>query len=117
MTPLLYVFAFCYAIDGDTLRCGDERVRLARINTPEKHQAGFREAKDAMQLLIEGKEVRCVVRRREKYGRLLGECSMPDTPSLSDAMLASGLAESYRSRVPHRNRSAPEKQLVESPTY
>lgn len=29
MTPLLYIFLACAAIDGDTLRCGDERVRLA----------------------------------------------------------------------------------------
>lgn len=96
MTPLLYVFALCAAIDGDTLRCGDERVRLARIDTPEKREAGYREAKDALQLLIRGKEVRCVVRRREKYDRLLGECSTRDTPNLSDSMLASGLAERYR---------------------
>ena len=81
-----------------TLRCGDDRVRLARINTPEKREVGFREAKDAMQLLIEGKEVRCVVRKREKYGRLLGECSTREMPSLSDTMLASGLAERYRGR-------------------
>lgn len=98
MAPLLYVFALCYAIDGDTIRCGDERVRLARINTPEKREAGYREAKDAMRLMIEGKEVRCIVRKREKYGRLLGECSTSDTPNLSDAMLANGLAELYRGR-------------------
>jgi endonuclease YncB( thermonuclease family) len=98
MTAFLYVFALCFAIDGDTLRCGTERVRLARIDTPEKREAGFREAKDAMRLLIEGKEVRCVVSRREKYGRLLGECATRDTPNLSDAMLASGLAERYRGR-------------------
>ncbi len=98
MTALLYVFAFCAAIDGDTLRCGDERVRLARIDTPERREAGFQEAKQAMQLLIEGKEVHCVVRKREKYGRLLGECSTAETPSLSDAMLERGLAEPYRGR-------------------
>lgn len=95
MTSVLYVFALCAAIDGDTLRCGDERVRLARIDAPEAREAGFQEAKDAMRVLIEGKEVRCVVSRREKYGRLLGECSTDRTPSLSDAMLERGLAERY----------------------
>ncbi|MBP3955374.1 thermonuclease family protein [Gemmata sp. G18] len=98
MTSLLYVFALCTAIDGDTLRCSDERVRLARIDTPERREAGFQEATDAMRLLIEGKTVRCVVSKREKYGRLLGECSTPDTPSLSDAILRSGLADRYRGR-------------------
>ncbi|MDY3551375.1 thermonuclease family protein [Gemmata sp. JC717] len=98
MTSLLYVFALCTAIDGDTLRCGDERVRLARIDTPERKEAGFRQAKDAMELLIQGERVRCVVKRREKYGRLLGECSTADVPSLSDEMLRRGLAEPYRGK-------------------
>lgn len=97
MTPLLYVFLACTAIDGDTLRCSDERVRLARIDTPERREVGFREAKDHLAVLIRGIEVRCVVRKREKYGRLLGECNV-NGQNLSDAMLASGLAERYRGR-------------------
>lgn len=96
-TTLLYIFLACTAIDGDTLRCGDERVRLARIDTPEKREVGFREAKDHLAVLIRGHEVRCIVRKREKYGRLLGECSAAGQ-NLSDAMLASGLSERYRGR-------------------
>lgn len=95
MTTLLYVFALCAAIDGDTLRCGDERVRLARIDTPERKEVGFQAAKDAMEMIVRGNEVRCVVKRKEKYGRLLGECSTSEVPSLSDAMLERGLARSY----------------------
>ena len=96
--PLLYVFALCTAIDGDTLRCGAERVRLAHIDTPERYEAGFREAKDAMRLLVEGQVVRCVVARRERYRRLLGECWTDGVPGLSDAMLERGLAVRYRGR-------------------
>lgn len=95
---ILHVFAACWALDGDTLRCGNERVRLARINSVERGEAGFQEAKDAMQVMIHGKEVRCWVRKREKYGRLLGECSTAETLNLSDAMLESGLAERYRGK-------------------
>ena len=98
MTPILYVFALCVAIDGDTIRCGDERVRLARIDSVERGQPGFQDAKDAMRVMIEGKEVRCYVRKREKYGRLLGECGTDETPSLGDAMLERGLAEPYRGK-------------------
>ncbi len=94
----LYIFALCLAIDGDTIRCGSERVRLARIDTPERQEVGFQEAKDAMRLLVEGKEVRCVVLARDPYGRPLGECSTDETPSLSDEMLERGLAERYRRR-------------------
>lgn len=98
MTSILYVFALCAAIDGDTLRCGDERVRLARIDSVERGEPSFQEAKDAMRLLVEGSEVRCYVRTREKYGRLLGECGTDGTPSLSDEMMSRGLAEPYRRR-------------------
>lgn len=98
MTPLLYVFLFCTAVDGDTLRCGDERVRLVNIDTPERGEAGYHEAKDHLRLLIRGEEVRCLVKRREKYGRLLGECGTKATPSLSDAMLDCGLAQRYRGK-------------------
>lgn len=94
--PLLYVFALCTAIDGDTLRCGDERVRLARIDSAKRGEPGFQETKDTMQVLIQRKQVRCYVPTREKYGRRLGECFTAETPSLSDAMLERGLAESYR---------------------
>lgn len=97
MMATLFIFISCAAIDGDTLRCGSERVRLARINSVERGEAGFREAKDHLAVLISGREVRCVVRKRERYGRLLGECSAGGQ-NLSDAMLASGLAERYRGR-------------------
>lgn len=95
--PVVIVFAACLAVDGDTLACGDERVRLARIDTPERGEAGYREAKDAMSVIIKGKTVTCLVRKREKYGRLLGECSVDDR-SLSDFMLINGYAELYRGR-------------------
>ncbi len=34
-----------YVADGDTLDVGSTRVRLALVNTPERGQAGYREAK------------------------------------------------------------------------
>jgi endonuclease YncB( thermonuclease family) len=97
MIPGVFIFIGCIAIDGDTLRCGDERVRLTRIDTPERHQAGFYQAKDALAFLIDGKQVICYVPKREKFGRLLGECKAGGV-NLSDAMLSSGLAKRYRGR-------------------
>jgi len=117
MTTLRYVFALCFAIDSDTIRCGEERVHLARIDTPEKRQAGFHEAKDAMQLLIEGKVVRCVVRKRDKYGRLLGECSTTLSPSRNDEMPTRGLASPYRRNAdPENDKSSrtPERTEADS---
>ncbi len=33
--PVLPSVSSCYAVDGDTLRCGSERIRLVGIDSPE----------------------------------------------------------------------------------
>jgi micrococcal nuclease len=96
VTPALLVFLACFAVDGDTIRCDGERIRLARIDAPERGKPGFQAAKDHMALQVRGKEVRCVVRGRERYGRLLAECGTDETPNLSNEMLRAGLADVYR---------------------
>ena len=45
-------------IDGDTIVMdGGERIRLLRIDTPERKEEGFQEAKDYMIARVEGKKV------------------------------------------------------------
>lgn len=61
-------------IDGDTVLLEDGRkVRYAGINAPEDGEPGFREATQANNLLVGGKEVRLEFgrRRTEKHERLL----------------------------------------------
>jgi len=61
-------------IDGDTILLEDGRkVRYAGINAPEDGDPGFREATQANNLLVGGKEVRLEFgrRRTEKHERLL----------------------------------------------
>lgn len=95
---VLMVFAACAATDGDTIRCGQERIRLAVIDSPEMSEPGGREAKEHMRLLIDGKRVTCEIRGRERYGRLLGKCSTDATPDLGAEMLRSGHAIRYSKR-------------------
>ena len=63
-------------VDGDTIELeGGERVRLICIDTPERGQPGYAEAKEFLRQLIEGKHV-TVTREdghadRDRYGRLL----------------------------------------------
>ncbi len=65
------------AIDGDTLDViidgSVERIRFSGINTPEKDQCYYQEAKDKLKQLTEGKEVYLERDRSDvgKYGRLL----------------------------------------------
>jgi endonuclease YncB( thermonuclease family) len=61
-------------IDGDTILLEDGRkVRYAGINAPEEGEPYFREATQANNLLVGGKEVRLEFGRskKEKYGRVL----------------------------------------------
>lgn len=93
--PLTLIFVACLAIDGDTLRCGPERIRLTGIDTPERYEPGYQEAKDVLQFLIEGKPVTCIVQGRDRYGRMLGDCSAGGRP-LSAYLLDTGLAKPYK---------------------
>lgn len=63
-----------FVIDGDTFILSDGRkVRLIGIDTPERWQPYYSEAKRRMMELVFGKEVELVrdVRDVDKYGRLL----------------------------------------------
>ena len=94
MTGFWVAFAACLAIDGDTLKCDGERVRLARIDAPEPREPGYDQAKDELRLLIEGERVLCKVQGREKYGRLLGWI-VADGVVLNDRLVSEGLAVRY----------------------
>ena len=61
-------------IDGDTLVLeNNERVRLIGIDTPEKGQKCFGEAKNRLEQFVLGKSILMVkdVSERDKYGRLV----------------------------------------------
>ena len=58
-------------IDGDTFETASRKhpVRLANVDTPEKGQPGYVEAKEALGRLIEGKVVVIDTKARDVYGR------------------------------------------------
>jgi len=61
-------------IDGDTIKIDEnKKVRLIGIDTPEKNQKCYKEAKEFLKNLIEGKEVYLERDKKDKdeYGRLL----------------------------------------------
>ena len=63
-------------VDGDTLDISGIRVRLSLVDTPERGQVGFKEAKDFVESLCLGKKGELDVdngqRRGDRYGRELG---------------------------------------------
>jgi len=87
---LIFACLMAVAVDGDTLRCqniaeANGRVRLARIDTPERGEPGFGEATRALAQLIEGQEVTCELvdadprrsgfQARDRFGRPVARCS------------------------------------------
>jgi len=91
-------------IDGDTLEIRGERIRLHGIDAPESSQlcmkngAAYRCGQQAAFFLdgmINRKNVRCLVRDTDRYGRLVAVCKLGEQ-DLNEAMVAQGWALAYR---------------------
>ena len=61
----------CKALDGDTLQCGPERVRLYDVYAAEMNEAGGAEAKRNLQRRVNGKDVELHRHGHDRYGRTL----------------------------------------------
>jgi len=87
--------------DGDTLRCGADRVRLFGVDAPEVRRGQTPaepfayEARDELVRLTRGR-VGCRVVDRDRYGRFVGRCWSDVSPDLNAALIRSGLATEYR---------------------
>jgi micrococcal nuclease len=88
-------------VDGDTIRLGDERVRLIGVDTPETKRPGTpvecfgREATAFTKRLLEGRRVRLEldVESRDRYGRLLAYVRRADDGLFVNAeLVAQGYA-------------------------
>jgi len=85
-------------IDGDTIEISTgDKVRFVCINTPEKGQPGFQEAKDYLTGLILNKSVRLEkdVSEIDRYGRLLRYVYLGDV-FVNGELVEKGYAELYR---------------------
>lgn len=90
----------CVAVDGDTLRCGEERVRLSAIDAPEMRGRCAREARlarrarDRLDELVSGG---VVLRRegRDRYGRTLASATDRRGRDVAEVLMEEGLARPY----------------------
>ncbi len=114
-------FLFAYdciverVIDGDTLICSGEKVRLIGIDTPESTINPYIEKQRSLgdihtilyygnlakkfveRLILPGTKVRLEfdVQQRDKYGRLLAYVWLPDGRMLNEVILKEGYAMLY----------------------
>ena len=63
----------CLAIDGDTLVCNHQKVRLTNVYAAELNQAGGPAAKRRLQALVAAGDVRLRPVGTDRYGRVLAE--------------------------------------------
>lgn len=65
--------ARCLAIDGDTLVCDHQKVRLTNVYAAELNEPGGRAAKERLRALISSGEVVLRPLGTDRYGRMLAE--------------------------------------------
>jgi endonuclease YncB( thermonuclease family) len=91
-------------VDGDTVDLkvdlgfsifSKQRIRLAGINTPEKGQTNYSEARNkALELAPIGQQCSLVCHGKDKYGRYIGNIAVGSV-NVNQALLESGFAEAY----------------------
>jgi len=90
----------CSVTDGDTIRCGDERIRITGIDAPETRRCrqgrqcvpGDGQASTrTMEAAVAGKRLTIVRLGRDRYGRTLGVV-YADGENVACAQLEAGQA-------------------------
>lgn len=85
-----------YVVDGDTIDVqGIGRIRFVGLNTPERGQSGYTEAKEFVKSLCLGKTVGLDIdnaKRYDKYGRVLAVVYSGDT-NVNAELLKRGYAD------------------------
>lgn len=65
--------ARCRALDGDTVQCGRERIRLKDVHAAEKGSPGAEAQRRALQRKLDSGEVRIRRHGKDAWGRSLGD--------------------------------------------
>ncbi len=81
--------------DGDTIGRGPDRVRIWGIDAPELSEAGGKASRDYLRGMIAGKRLSCGLVERDRYGRRVMQCHLPNGADLACQMVAAGHAEDW----------------------
>ena len=84
-------------IDGDTFTLNGQsrRIRVWGLDAPERDEIGGSAATATMRALISGKELRCLIRDIDRYGRYVGQCVLPDGRDITAEMIRKGVASEF----------------------
>jgi len=86
-----------HVVDGDSLYMNghEPQIRLWGVDAPERDEAGFQAATDALHRLAEGKQLTCQQIDRDQYGRTVARCFLSDGQEINRMMIESGTATEY----------------------
>lgn len=84
-------------VDGDTfsLRGVSRRIRVWGLDAPERREPEGPAATGTLRALIAGQTLVCEVRDMDRYGRIVGQCFLPDGRDITAEMIRSGAATEY----------------------
>jgi len=101
--PRTYTGKVIYVVDGDTVDVvidlgfrmqTIQRLRLAGVDTPEKNQPRFHEAKAFTENMIGNKAVTVKADKVSKYGYYLADIVI-EGKSVAESLIAAGLGKPY----------------------
>lgn len=84
-------------VDGDTfwISTADVRIRVWGLDAPETDQPGGSAATATLSRLISSQTLACRQRDIDRYGRIVGQCFLPDGRDITAVMIASGAAREF----------------------
>lgn len=84
-------------VDGDTLWISgqDVRIRIWGLDAPEANEPGGSTATTALTRLVSGRDLTCRQRDIDRYGRIVGQCFLPDGRDITAVMIENGTATEY----------------------
>jgi micrococcal nuclease len=84
-------------VDGDTfwISSQDVRIRVWGLDAPETRDPGGAAATAELTRLIAAETLYCRQRDIDRYGRIVGQCFLPDGRDITAAMIASGTAREF----------------------
>jgi len=84
-------------VDGDTFWISgqDVRIRIWALDAPEASAPGGAAATAELARLTSDHELTCRQRDIDRYGRIVGQCFLPDGRDITAALIESGKATEY----------------------
>jgi len=93
----MLVLVSALAIDGDTLRADEMRIRLWGIDAPEMSEVQGPRSKAVLQNIVDrAGQLTCYEMGRDRYGRIVARCVGPQGYDIGCTMIAARAAEEWQ---------------------